>query len=289
MLKPSFVTVRNLNELWFKAIEKLLTSKDCCRVWTVEGKQGEELEGDTGDRSYIGSGSYVGKRRWEFDFFSAHITNPGDRPIIPDVPVGIPAPTDMKYVEDYYKNYLLGNVKGQNEIYTYGERISKQIEPVIEKYMAGFGTNQCCIEIGQPSDIKISDPPCLRLIDSRVYPDTALREGEKQALHFTIYFRSWDLWSGLPSNLAGLRLLQEYIAGFLGVEAGEMIVMSKGLHLYEDSWNSALKRIGEPELTPDQIVEKFKRRKDTNQLQFLSPLSEEEAVITDDELEKDDI
>ena len=36
----------------------------------------------------------------------------------------------------------------------------------------------------------------------------------------------------LPTNLTWIRKLQEYIAGKIGVEAGEMIVESKGLHLY---------------------------------------------------------
>ena len=47
-----------------------------------------------------------------------------------------------------------------------------------------------------------------------------------------VYFRSWDLWGGLPANLAGIQQLKEYMAGQIGVDDGEMIVESKGLHLY---------------------------------------------------------
>ena len=43
---------------------------------------------------------------------------------------------------------------------------------------------------------------------------------------------SWDLFSGFPANLAGIQVLKEYMAGEIGVEDGEMIVESKGLHLY---------------------------------------------------------
>lgn len=81
-----------------------------------------------------------------------------------------------------------------------------------------------------PSDIKLNDPPCLRLIDTRV------RYGK---LHFILYFRSWDLWGGFPSNLGGLELVKQYMAQEIGVEDGEIIAASKGLHLYEYSWDLA--------------------------------------------------
>jgi len=32
----------------------------------------------------------------------------------------------------------------------------------------GHGTNQATMEIGMPSDIKLDDPPCLRIIDTRI-------------------------------------------------------------------------------------------------------------------------
>ena len=73
------------------------------------------------------------------------------------------------------------------------------------------------------TDLTIVDPPCLRSIDTRIQDD---------ALHFFVYFRSWDLWGGLPANLAGIQNLKEYMAGEIGVADGEMIVESKGLHLY---------------------------------------------------------
>ena len=52
-------------------------------------------------------------------------------------------------------------------------------------------------------------------------------------LHFFVYFRSWDLWNGFPSNLGGIQLLKEYMSDEIGVQDGEMIVSSKGLHLYD--------------------------------------------------------
>ena len=69
----------------------------------------------------------------------------------------------------------------------------------------------------------LKDPACLRAIDSRI---------QDGALHFVVYFRSWDIFSGLPANLAGIQILKEYMAGEIGVKDGEMIVESKGAHLY---------------------------------------------------------
>ena len=58
---------------------------------------------------------------------------------------------------------------------------------------------------------------------------TRIQDG---TLHFVVYFRSWDLWGGMPANLAGIQNLKEYMATAIDVKDGEMIVESKGLHLY---------------------------------------------------------
>ncbi len=84
--------------------------------------------------------------------------------------------------------------------------------------------------VGGKESISLSDPPCLRGIDTRIRDDR---------LHFIVYFRSWDLWAGFPSNLAAIELLKEYMASEIGVGDGELIAMSKGLHLYQYSWELA--------------------------------------------------
>jgi len=162
----------------------------------------------------------------------------------------------MDYIQEYLQ-YLLTGCKTETEDYTYGERLvdpkvktqagsegkemaqelpleCNQIEEVIKMYKTqGHGTNQATMEIGMPSDIKLHDPPCLRIIDTRV------RYGK---LHFMLYFRSWDLWGGFPSNLGGLELVKQYMAEEIGVENGEIIACSKGLHLYEYAWELAKTR-----------------------------------------------
>jgi thymidylate synthase len=189
------------------------------------------------------------------------VRKPGHQ-IIPIIPegMGIPAPTDMDYIQGYL-SYLLTGQKTDTEDYTYGERLVEpkvrwkkkvdgkdlvqemplnvnQVEEVIRIYKEkGPGTNQAVMEIGMPSDIKLDDPPCLRLIDTRV------RYGK---LHFVLYFRSWDLWGGFPSNCGGLQLVKQYMAEEIGVEDGEIIALSKGLHLYDYAWDLAKMRTNKP-------------------------------------------
>ena len=121
--------------------------------------------------------------------------------------------------------------KGEGEQYTYGQYLEKQIAEVIKMYREdGFNTNQAYMAVGDEHSIYLSDPPCLRGIDTRIRDNT---------LHFIAYFRSWDLWAGFPSNLAAIQLLKEYMASEIEVGDGELIAISKGMHLYEYSWELA--------------------------------------------------
>jgi len=163
-----------------------------------------------------------------------------------------------------YIEYLMTGHKEPGESYTYGERLTKtpingdklhwwnenntdivdkreidgkilfkengslylnQIEWIIDTYKKyGERNNQMVLQVADPSDLTLLDPPCLRSIDTRI------QDGK---LHFSsVLFRSWDLWGGMPANLAVIQNLKEYMAGEIGVEDGEMIVESKGLHLY---------------------------------------------------------
>jgi thymidylate synthase len=248
-LQPVFIEAFDLDDAWFQAVSAIL---------------------DKGYLYKITRGSYEGQWRLEFDFCCIHVSNPAHQ-IIPIIPEGMnmPPPTSMEYVSGDYLAYLLTDQKTKSEDYTYGERLNNfkirligggsdsggvypeeivegtnQIQEVIKMFKdKGEGTNQACMEIGMPSDIKLADPPCLRLIDCR------LRYGK---LHFFIYFRSWDLWSGFPSNLGGIQLVKQYMAEQIGCEDGEMTVMSKGLHLYDHIWELAKIRTGKTDWKPQK-------------------------------------
>ena len=244
------VVARDLPDLWFQAVHDIL---------------------DHGRRFTIDRGSYAGQTRLEYDYFCGHVRFPGTQPLLPDIPAscGIPNPVEEAYIyggEGYarsYIEYLMTGHKEPGESYTYGERLTRvpitgdklswwqnsqrdiidqrdadgkivfreegqlflnQIEWVIDTYKRfGWRNNQMVLQIAHPSDVTLLDPPCLRSIDTRIQDDQ---------LHFFIYFRSWDLWGGMPANLAGIQNLKEYMATEIGVGDGEMIVESKGLHLY---------------------------------------------------------
>lgn len=167
------------------------------------------------------------------------------------MPEGVPAPTTMDYVNDYFVKYLMDPTLGENETYKYASRINApmpkggtQLERVVEMLKKTPQTNQATIEIGTPEDLDSCigndgklDPPCLRLISFKVLL------GNKLAV--SVFFRSWDLWAGFPSNLAGIELLKQYVSQEAGLENGPMYAYSDGLHIYGyqvDIVNSRLRR-----------------------------------------------
>ena len=208
-MQITVIDARDLSEAWFLCLGKTLT-------------EGREYK--------IERGSYVGQRRKELDCLVLNVLRPASRPLIPDVPQGIPPPTTMEYIESYLP-YLMTAHRAEGEQYTYGQYLEQQIAEIIRMYRdGGHNTNQAYMAVGDAKSVFLSDPPCLRGVDTRI------REGR---LHFYAYFRSWDLWAGFPSNLAALQLLKEYMASELGVDDGEIVAMSKGLHLYEYAWDLA--------------------------------------------------
>ncbi|MBU05144.1 MAG: thymidylate synthase [Dehalococcoidales bacterium] len=208
-MEISLIEARDFSEAWFLCL---------CRALS----EGHEYK--------IDRGSYSGQRRKELDFVVVKVQYPNSRPLIPDVPQGVPAPSTMEYVESYLP-YLMTAHKAEKEQYTYGQYLEKQISKVIRMYKEnGHNTNQAFMTVGDAQSIYLSDPPCLRAIDTRI---------RDNKLHFVVYFRSWDLWAGFPSNLAAIQLLKEYMSSEIGVDDGEIIAMSKGLHLYEYVWDLA--------------------------------------------------
>ena len=219
---------------------------------------------EVGQDFTIDRGSYSGQVRKEFDFVVLHSRCPHLGGILPKLnpSLNIPDPVDANYLDGYVP-YLMTAAEKSGEAYTYGQRLAaaptpivtssgfdnecheikevntlvdgiriienlpfhlvNQIEMMIWTYKnKGHRNNQMILQVGQPDDILLTDPPCLRHIDTRV------QDGQ---LHFYPYFRSWDLWGGLPANLAAIETLRQYAAAEIGLEkGGEIIASSKGLH-----------------------------------------------------------
>jgi thymidylate synthase len=248
-MNAQFISARDLPDAWFQTLYRIL---------------------EEGTVYKIDRGSYEGQKRLEFDWITIQIRNPGVRPLLPQIEshYSIPNPVSDDYLDSYVPYLMTGELK-PGESYTYGSRMTKasvpgawptfyngedykdiliqehdvwekifndgdflsQIDLLIWTYKnKGHRNNQMILQVGQPTDMLLKDPPCLRHLDTRI------QDGK---LHFYPYFRSWDLWGGFPANLAGIQIMKEYIASEIGVEDGEIIATSKGLHLYDYSFDLA--------------------------------------------------
>ncbi len=177
----------------------------------------------------IKHGSYIGQIRRQLDHVVINISEPWTRPLAPRMPEGsgIPAPTDDDKIEQYFMDYIISDKKEETEDYTYGMYISQQFPRVIDILNQSIGnSNQACITIGEAGSINLESPPCLRAIDLKIV------DGK---LNMTTFWRSWDLFAGLPENLGGLQMLKEYILLHLNfpVKDGGLICYSSGAHIYE--------------------------------------------------------
>ena len=173
----------------------------------------------------VKGGSYVGQIRKQLEYVSVIIDHPEERPLSPILPPGIPGPTSDEKIEKYFQRYIFSTEKSENEVYTYGEFIMAQYHHCVKILTESFGnTNQATITIGDIGTTHSSDPPCLRSISFKVV------DGR---LNICVYFRSWDLYAGLPENLGGIQMLNEMMSNDTGFPTGKIIAFSDGLHLYE--------------------------------------------------------
>jgi thymidylate synthase len=221
-MTPFFLKAKTIADAWFQIIYNIF------------------------DHSYtqeIQRGSFEKEQyRLQYPGLAVFIEHP-EQDIIPVIPpaLGIPAPTDMNYIEDYFANYLMNPELTENETYRYSSRIhhpmpkgGTQLERAIEMLKETPLTNQAVVEIGTPEDYDVCygkdgnlDPPCLRLLDFKAVP-----EGDDMILTLSCYFRSWDLWAGFPSNLGGLELLKQYVAEETGLGSGPLYAYTAGGHIY---------------------------------------------------------
>ena len=206
MLEPFYYEATNINDAWFALLYNIFDNKY--------------------SRKYqIDRGSYEKEQtRIEYFWSIVRIKYPGNKPFI-IMPEGssLSPPTDDKTVEAYFASYLMDDKLEKNELYRYSSSIKPQIDQVIEMLKNTPNTNQACMSIGSPRSIDLTDPECLRVLDWRVI------DGK---LHVYVYFRSNDLYNAWPTNMGGIQLLKEFICEMTGLEDGEILYSSKGLHIY---------------------------------------------------------
>jgi len=221
-MTPFFVAAKTIADAWFQLIYNLFD-----HAYTQD----------------IQHGSFENEQyRLQYPGIAVYIEYPGSDmiPVIPPA-LGIPSPTTMEYVEDYFVHYLMDPALAENETYKYASRIhhpmpkgGTQLERIVELLRKTPLTNQAVVEIGTPEDQDICfgndgklDPPCLRLLDFKAIPS-----GGELVLTVSCYFRSWDLWAGFPTNLGGIELLKKFVASEANLKDGPMYAYSAGAHIY---------------------------------------------------------
>lgn len=180
---------------------------------------------ENGREFVITRGSYIGQRRRQFNSVAFTITHPETRPLGFEYR-GL-AISDDKSIEKYFADYLINPALTDNEQYTYASRIAPYLETVAEMLQATPGTNQATLEVGRPEDVLLSDPPCLRVLSWKV---------TDKGLQLSSFWRSWDLYVGLPTNLGGVQLLNETMAEWTQIKSGPLFCVSDGAHIYDHNW-----------------------------------------------------
>ncbi len=221
-MEPLFLKAKTISDAWFQLIYNIF---DCSYTQQIQ------------------RGSFEKEQyRLQYPGIGVYIEHP-DMDMVPVIPpaLGLPAPTTMEYIEDYFANYLMDPELSENETYRYSSRIhhpmpngGTQLERAVEMLKETPLTNQAVVEIGTPVDYDVCygkdgklDPPCLRVLDFKAIPSR-----QDMRLTVTAYFRSWDLWAEFPSNLGGIELLKQYVASETGLRNGSMYAYSAGAHIY---------------------------------------------------------
>ena len=228
-LKPVFITARDIPDVWYQLI----------RAAVEQGREYSVTKGSTPTK------------RW--NSISCPLTSPIPEPGLWSRTYRPASAFPIRLTRLRRRNlpYFMTDIAEPGEHY-HGEDLAWQIDWVIDYYKQnGPGTKHCYMTVGRPESLRYYDESvdyeerivvrkrdtgnelirrdlgnafnrkepgttqCLRGVD------TAIKYGK---LHLSIHFRSWNLWNGLPANLACLQMVKEYMAEQIGVEDGEMFI-----------------------------------------------------------------
>lgn len=164
--------------------------------------------------------------RIQLHYLSIRITNHCfDRVPVPPT-TDWPIEMTQSHGENYYQKYILSpEPPNENEIYTYGSRINEgnQLAKAMDMLLKTPQTNQAVIEVGRREDIDLHEPSCLRGIQF-VF--------DNDKLNMFVWFRSHDIFAGLPENFFGLSQLLADVAEYAGLAVGDFIYHGSASHLY---------------------------------------------------------
>ena len=230
----SYFEADSADELWVKAASALTSGGVACQAESRGGRTRELLH----------------------CLFVLH--NPRARWVLSRVPAMNPAfaiaevfwillgRNDSRFIN--YWNPVLPRYAGEGNHYhgAYGHRLRSshgvdQLQRAYEVLRSDPASRQVTLQIwdsridlptdlGSPAapDIPCNIAACLKVRDGR--------------LSWLQLMRSNDVFLGLPYNIVQFTVLQEVIAGWLGLEVGDFALMVDSLHLYDQ--NAELMKIG---------------------------------------------
>jgi len=138
---------------------------------------------------------------------------------------------DLEPLETYYKHEFMRAELGDNESYTYGERIFRhfglnQLEVAIEKLknaIGGFTTRAHVAFFNPAIDHRADEVPCLTEIHLQI---------RRNVLNLRASFRSWDIVHASKFNIYALSRLMEDICEETKLRVGELFIICDEPHVY---------------------------------------------------------
>lgn len=143
-----------------------------------------------------------------------------------------------EHLEKYYPQLMTSEIVGDVN-YTYGSRLRdfkgiNQIDSMVEQLKdAIYSRRAVAVTWDVEKDHDSSHSPCLDLIQALV----------QDKLHMTFYVRSNDMFRAWPENAFAFRKVQYEIASKVGIELGDLIIISNSAHIYSPNWQDAQKII----------------------------------------------
>lgn len=145
---------------------------------------------------------------------------------------------DVASVSRYNKKIADFSDDGHTFYGAYGPKIVDQLEYVIRTLTRDPDSRQAVMTIWRESPGQTLDVPCTIMFQFMI---------RDQRLQMIAYMRSNDVWLGFPYDLFNFTMIQQYVAGLLGVKPGKYTHMVGSLHMY---WENRQQCIGITEDEP---------------------------------------
>ena len=146
----------------------------------------------------------------------------------------------LRAMTGYSGDYFVSE-PNEKFVYSGSASVVDQVNYVIKAFKRDINTRQAIIEIGDPVKDSFEYPGSNdELKKTKDYPCTrslmfAVRKG---ALDLTVTIRSNDLiWGFSAVNVFNFTMIQEVVAGILGIPVGKYYHMANNLHIYEDKFD----------------------------------------------------